>query len=475
MLSKFEKKIAEFIKSEGLFGSDDRVLLAVSGGADSTALLHVMSTLKAGGEIFAAHMNHQLRGADSDGDEEFVIAEAKKLRIDVTTMRLDVKEFAKKNKLSIETAARRLRIMNLLAIAKAKKCNVIVTAHHKDDNAETMIQRLSRGTGFRGLGGIWPVQEFGNKIRFVRPLLCIRRKKIIEYLKKRGLKWREDKTNKDCRYRRNFIRHRLIPQLQKDSQICIAEQLDILAGSARRFHKLICRRVDEVWSELSECGSGRVTLYQEKLKSETRIVKAELIRQSLLRLGSGERDLKQKHYDRILQLADENVSGKQIELPAGFIVWRQYEDLVFAKTKASPRDDERTSQIVELQIPGRTRFSGHLIEASILNTEVAGGAKFKAGKNSFIEWFDFEKLSQNLTIRFRRQGDKFQPLGVEGEKKVGKFLTDSKVLPRIRKGVMVVCANETIIWVWPIRISEQAKVTELTKKILQLQITDVSK
>ena len=403
-----------------------------------------------------------------------IVPETQKLKMDMTTRQLDVRGFAEKNKLSIETAARQLRIRNLLTIARAKKCSVIVTAHHQDDNAETIVQRLSRGTGFRGLGGIWPARKFANKIRFVRPLLCVRRKEIVEYLNKRGLKWRQDKSNEDCRYRRNFIRHRLIPYLQKDSRGCVAEQLAKLSDAARRFQNLICRRVDEVWGKVSESGAGRVTLYLEKFRLEPEAVKVELIRRSLVGLGSGERDLTQEHYERVLQLAKNNVSGKQIELPGGFIVWRQYEDMVFAKTKASPKDQERTKEVVELQIPGRTRFCGHLIEASILNTEVVGGAKYKAGKNSFVEWFDFEKLSQPLTIRFRRKGDKFRPLGVQGEKKVGKFLTDSKVLARIRKGVMVICDSEEIIWVWPIRISEQAKVSRPTGKILQLQITDVS-
>ena len=153
MLSEFEKKLADFINANKLFGSAEKILLAVSGGADSTALMYAMHDLKAenffDAELLCAHINHQLRGADGDLDEEFVVKQAKKLKLDVMTRRIDVREFARLNKLSIETAARQLRIRALIDIAKANNCELIATAHQKNDNAETIVQRLSRGTGFR--------------------------------------------------------------------------------------------------------------------------------------------------------------------------------------------------------------------------------------------------------------------------------------------------------------------------------------
>ncbi len=179
MLLEFEQKVGDFIKANELFGSAERVLLAVSGGADSTALLYAMWGLKAKGvfdaELLCAHMNHQLRGTQADLDEDFVLAQAAELKLAITTKRLDVRGFAGRNKLSIETAARKLRIESLLQIARANDCRVVATAHQKNDNAETVLQRLVRGTGFRGLGGIWPVRVFADDIRFARPLLCVRR------------------------------------------------------------------------------------------------------------------------------------------------------------------------------------------------------------------------------------------------------------------------------------------------------------
>jgi len=487
MLTEFENKVAGFIKDNIPFSPVAKVLLAVSGGADSMALLYAMCALKAEGvfntELICAHINHQLRGSDSDGDEDFVIAQANKLNLSLTTRRLDVRGFASKNKLSIETAARKLRIESLLDITKANNCNWIATGHQKNDNAETLLQRLRRGTGFRGLGGIWPVRNFADSISFVRPLLCVRRDEIIEYLKKRSLRWRVDHTNYDCTYRRNYIRHRLIPALQADCRGSIVEQLFDLSQSARKFHSLICSSVEKVWPELADCTGEKIVLDLKMFLTQPTAVKVELVRRSLARSGSGERNLTQGHFKRILQLAERNINGKRIELPDRFVVWREYGNLIFARLQESCQPQEQTKKSVELEIPGRTRFGRYLIEAAILAAEEGDVKKFKAGKSNFVEWLDLDKVKPPLVVRLRQTGDRFWPLGLGGEKKVGKFLTAAKVPQEVRRKLLIVADSEKIIWAWPIRISEQAKVTLVsaerqpvagsgTRKILQLRITD---
>ena len=324
MLSEFEKKVAGFIEANDCFSSADKILLAVSGGADSTALLHTMCALKAAGvlsaELLCTHINHQLRGAEANDDEDFVIAQARELGLTATTRRVDVRSFAHKNRLSIETAARKLRFESLLDIAKAGDCRWIATAHQKNDNAETVLQRFARGTGFRGLGGIWPVRSFAGGIYFARPFLSVRRNEIIEYLKKHNLKWRTDHTNADYTYRRNFIRHRLMPALQQDCSSSIAEQLFELSQSAQRFYSLVGKRADKILAQLSDCKDEKIKLDLKAFQSEAEPVKVELVRRSLAAVGSGERDLTHRHYGRILQLSKQNISGRKIELPGGFVV-----------------------------------------------------------------------------------------------------------------------------------------------------------
>ncbi|MFA5238898.1 MAG: tRNA lysidine(34) synthetase TilS [Phycisphaerae bacterium] len=473
MLSKFEKKVAGFIEANALLGSADKVLLAVSGGADSTALLHVMCALKAENvlpcDIICAHLNHQLRDAESDGDEAFVIAQADKLNLAVTTRRLDVRGFAGKNKLSIETAARKLRMESLLDIAKANNCKQVVTAHHKDDNAETVIQRLARGTGFRGLAGIWPMRTFSGGISFVRPLLCVSRDEIIDYLNKRNLKWRIDRTNDNCSFRRNFIRHRLLPALQQQCDCSITEQLSELSQSSQKFYSLVCSGAEKIWSELADCSADNITLDLEKFQIQPSAVKVEIVRRSLTNLGSGEKDLTYEHYENILQLAQQKTSGRKLELPVGFVARREYGNLIFTRQRKGPAV-KKSDKIVELQVPGQTQFGSFLIEATVLEADKRRFEKFKQDKSNFIEWLDLDKVKLPLVIRFRKDGDRFTPLGLASDKKIGKFLTDEKVPEEIRRKILIVADAEKIIWVWPIRISEQAKVREESRRILQLKI-----
>jgi tRNA(Ile)-lysidine synthase len=508
MLLEFEKKVAGFIKANllrqpavpetarlgrcastasGLFGPADKILLAISGGADSTALLYAMYAIKAEGVLssrfLCAHINHQLRGSESDGDEAFVVAQADKLNLAITTKRLDVRGFARKNKLSIETAARKLRIESLLDIAKANDCRWVATAHQKDDNAETIIQRLIRGTGFRGLGGIWPVRKFAGAIGFVRPLLCVRRDEIVEYLNKRNLKWRVDRTNNDCNYRRNFIRHRLLPALQQQCSGSIVEQLAELSQSAQKFYSSVCSSTDKVWLQLADCTADSVTLDLKSFLAQPPVVKVEIVRRSLTYLGGGERDLTHRHYERVLQLSQQKTNGRKTELPDGFMVWCEYGKLIFARPKGVLKPEEQISRSIKLEVPGQTRFARYLIEAAVFEAEGREFEKFKARKTNFIEWFDLDNVKLPLVVRSREQGDRFVPLGLREEKKVGKFLTAAKVPQQIRKKVFIVADAEKIIWLWPIRISGQAKVTLVspkgravagsgTRKILQLQVAD---
>ncbi len=468
--------MGEFIKVCAAFGTADKILLSVSGGADSTALLYVMSALQAAGviraELLCAHINHQLRGAEADGDEEFVAAQAESLKLAVTTRRIDVRGFARDRKMSIETAARVLRLEELVDIAKANNCAWVATGHQKNDNAETVLQRLRRGTGIRGLGGIWPVRSFGDGISFVRPLLCVSRGEIVEYLKGRGLQWREDRTNVNCTYRRNYIRHRLLPELQRDCSGCIVEELSELAESSRKFYSLVCERAKKVWEGLADFSGGILKLDLEVFRREAAAVKVELVRRGLTAVGSGEGDLTQRHYGRILQLAEQNESGKRIELPGGFVVQREYGKLIFKRAGANLKTEEQIDKSMQVKIRGRVKFGRYLIEAVVLEAGECDIERFRAEKNEFVEWFDFEKVKEPLVVRYRQAGDRFTPLGLGEEKKVGKFLTAARVPQKVREKVLVVADSKRIIWVWPVRISEQVKLTNQTRKVLQLQITD---
>ena len=480
MLSEFEKKVACFAERHELLGSARNVALAVSGGADSTALLYVMRALKGekifGAELLCAHVNHQLRGEEADLDEAFVLAQAAELNLAAATRRVDVRGFAHQNKLSIETAARQLRIGALTEIAGENHCDLIATAHQKNDNAETVLQRLARGTGFRGLGGIWPMRVFADGAAFIRPLLSVTRDEILGYLHERNVPWRRDPTNADCAYRRNYMRHRLLPALQRDCAGSVVEQLSELAQRARGLQSLIGRRADRLWPDVADCTGEQVSLDLKRFAAQPHAVQIELVRRSLTGVGCGEQGLTQRHYACILRLAQQDVTGGQMDLPGRFLVRHERGNLIFALSQADEimvgqappyiTSSTQTGEPVQLEIPGRTRFGAYLIEATICTVE----SKFRASGPA--ERFDLDKVKRPLQVRSRRAGDRFVPLGMSGEKKLGKFLTAQRVPREGRRKVLVVSDSEKIIWVWPLRISEQAKISPGTRRILQLQITD---
>lgn len=473
---EFEKKVVDFIGGNSLVESEERILVAVSGGSDSTALLYSMHALKIENilstDIVCAHINHQLRGADADMDEDFVIGLARDLNLPITTKRLDVRGFAHKSKLSIETAARMLRINTLQNIAKANNCSSIATAHHKNDNAETILHRLVRGTGFRGLAGIWPMRLFTDDIRFIRPLLSVTRTEIIEYLKTRNLQWRRDHTNADCTYTRNFIRHRLLPALQQDCTGSLVEQLSALAATARKFYTWVCNCTQKAWPQLADCSANVLKLNLQMFLTHPVPVKVELVRRGLSAVGCGQRDLKRQHFKRILQLAEKNVGGRKIELPAGFVVRREYGNLIFARSEKTSPHDGLIEKSTCLQVPGKMKFGCYLIQAATLEADGGGIKKFKTEKNNCIESFDWDKIKLPLMVRSRKAGDRFWPLGLEAEKKIGKFLTAAKVPHHLRRKLLVIEDSEKIIWLWPVRIGERAKVTDETRKVLQLEIIE---
>jgi len=479
MLSEFEKKVARFVEGHKLLGSALKVALAASGGADSTALLYAMQALKAerifNAELLCGHVNHQLRGQEADEDEGFVLAQAAALNLAAVVRRVDVRGFAQKNKLSIETAARQMRMASLTEIAAENHCDLVATAHQKNDNAETILQRLARGTGFRGLAGIWPTRVFPDAVPFVRPLLSVTRQEILRYLHERNVPWRQDCTNSDCTYRRNFIRHQLLPTLQQDCTGSLVEQLSELAQRAWGLQNLISRRADQLWPDVAHCTSGRISLDLKRFAAEPPALQIELVRRCLTGSGSGEQGLTQQHYNRILRLAQQDVTGGKMELPGGFAVRRQYGHLMFARLEREAPRDERAGGSVHLDIPGRTRFGSYVIEAAICTTDLKSEiSNIKSRSSGGPERFDLEKLKLPLRVRARQSGDRFVPLGLNEEKKVGKFLTDQRVPHDVRSRVLVVSDSEKIVWVWPVRISEQAKLSAGTRRILQLQIRMVS-
>jgi tRNA(Ile)-lysidine synthase len=261
-----------------------------------------------------------------------------------------------------------------------------------------------------------------------------------------------------------------MPALQQECKNSIVEQLSRLSQPAKRFHDLVCEVTEKAWPKLAECYGDKIKFDLEIFSSQPEPVKIELVRKGLTSLGSSERNLTQQHYEKILRLAKQNISNKKLELPCGFIVRHEYGALVFERSEKETTTANHLNEAVTLKVPGKTRFGNYLIDAIVSEANDSDIKKFKAEKNKSIERFDFDKLKLPLIVRCRRAGDRFWPLGLAGEKKLGKFVTTAKIPQQLRQKMLVIADGEKIIWLRPVRISEKAKVTSETQKMLKLQI-----
>ncbi len=480
-LDAFETQVADFIGQNALFAGTGRVLLAVSGGADSIALLHVLLSLREAGcvdaQFVCAHVNHQLRGREAEEDEAFVLQEAARWGLPVVTARIAVRQCAERNRLSVETAARRLRLEQLGAMARSHECTWIATGHQKNDNAETVVHRLWRGTGFRGLAGIWPARRFDNGLTFARPLLCVRRDEILTYLNARKLTWRQDHTNADPAHTRNRIRHRLLPALQRESTGPLIDTLSELAVAAGKLFGDIERQAVRAQRQLAERLPDGAALDAAGLAQLPVPVAAELLRRELVALGCHERDLSRKHYASVLGLARTPVGGRKATLPEGFVAQRRRDRIALTAPRLNAGNGEmaRDFEPVTLQIPGTTRFPRGTIEARVRRRSEVEADEIAGDKSPLCEYLDYDRVAQVVVVRARRPGDRLRPLGTAGEKKLGKFLTSARVPQAVRNDLLVFDDGEKIIWACPVRISERVKVTEDTRRVLHLKVTESRK
>lgn len=331
---------------------------------------------------------------------------------------------------------------------------------------------MCRGTGFRGLAGIWPSRRFDDGSQFASPLLCCTRAEIVSYLRSKQVTWREDTTNADCAYARNFIRHRLLPSLQKRSGDCLVEALARLTTSAKRLDERVRREAGLASSRHTRATEEGVAIDAPGMAALPELVAVELIRGQLTKLGCGERDLTRHHYQALLTLARANGGPGALTLPGGFVARRKHQTVVLRQPVHADESGAPNSDL-QLAVPGVTLFADHRISTCIRERPEVTLDQIRRDKGPYHEYLDLDRVELPLLVRRRRVGDRFHPLGAAGEKKVGKFLTTAKVPEKIRKQSLIFADAERIIWVCPIRISESARVVQNTRRLLELSVTCV--
>jgi tRNA(Ile)-lysidine synthase len=462
-MQTIEKKVEAFIKQKDLINKDDKILLAVSGGADSVALLCIMHKLLPA-NLHIAHINHQLRGSASLNDEYYVKLLAEKYKLPVTVELVDVNAYAKNKKLSIETAARELRLSALVRIADSKQCTAIATAHHENDNAETVLQRILRGTGYKGLAGINPKSSIKGKT-FIRPLLCLSRTGIERYLQTQNISWQTDHTNTDCRFTRNRIRHQLLPFLQKETP----DIIEMIGNLSEKCQSLTDKIEKQTNTAQQECfihtDSQQIVIDLSRFEIQPNPVQVELIQRALTMLQCGLMEYSFEHYTKIINFVKTAQVGKRFTIPGKLKIIKGYDKFFIG----SPKVSSDISEKITLNVPGRTVFGNYAIETEILKNVSLENIK---NKDKTGEIFDFEQITLPLTAKNREKGDKFKPFGQNKFKKIGKFLTSEKIDITLRDKAFLICDAYKVLWLIPIRRSNEAVINSDTKHSLKITINE---
>ncbi|OGN94603.1 MAG: tRNA lysidine(34) synthetase TilS [Chloroflexi bacterium RBG_13_51_18] len=469
-ISNLEQKVLACLREKKLVSPGERLIVAVSGGPDSVCLLSILSVLRGelGIELHIAHLNHQLRGKDSEADAKYVAGLAKRLAIPATIASRDVKSYQQQRRLSLEEAAREVRYDFLAAVAKEAGAHKVAVGHTSDDHIETLLMHLIRGSGTRGLRGLTPLAELkvsGGSLAIIRPLLCLSRQDTVVYCRARRLKPRLDASNLSLEPLRNQVRRRLIPVLHKyNPQVDIAllrlsrtasDDLDFIENEARRLMKNIIM-----------VGKSSVVIDKKGFLVLHPALQRQLLRISIESLLGSLKDIEAGHIEDIIEALDKP-AGKVIGLPFGINFTIEYDRYILAQESLSLCPFPPLEGETELKIPGRTVFSGWEIDAAVITP-----SEFKSRSretNDFSACFDFEKAGRKLAVRCRLPGDRFQPLGMAQSKKLNVFMIDARIPQAWRRRIPIVCSGEKTLWVVGFRIDERFKVRTDTKNVLRLE------
>lgn len=445
--------VYKYICKEGLLKPGDRVGIAVSGGADSVALLLVMLELrkKLGIVLAVVHFNHKLRGPDSEADEQFVAELSARFALEFFREAGSVVLHSAQQHLSLEAAGRSLRYEYFSRLLGATTLNRIATAHTLDDQAETVLLKVVRGAGTRGLSAIYPrlaanelpgshgVQPPGSGKSVIRPLLGIRRENIESYLRAREQTWREDKTNSDVRYSRNLVRHEILPQLERSLNPSVRETLAETSDVARAEEEYWTDKVGKLLPDVWKLRNDDVerSLDAVFLSTQPLALQRRLVRAAAASLGLR---LEFKHVEQILELSsDQRCQPSSTILPGGWMAARSRNEIHFLGVGSESSASVNYEYI--LPVPGQVIVpeAGRLIEAILVRSGDESGYNPDHALDATL-------LADELRIRNWRPGDRFWPAHSKGPKKIKELLQRQKLTGIVRKTWPVVVSGNEVIW-----------------------------
>ncbi|MCG9968298.1 tRNA lysidine(34) synthetase TilS [Pelotomaculum terephthalicicum JT] len=459
------REVRAYIERCRMVERGDRVVVAVSGGPDSVALLHLLHCLTRDLEIslHVAHLNHMFRGAESEADALFVAGVAGRYQLPATVEAVDVPAYRSARGLPAQVAAREVRYRFLEEVAKKNGAGKIALAHQADDQAETILINFLRGAGTTGLKGIMPVRD--NYI--IRPLLAIRRSQIERYCAEMNLPFRNDSSNLKPVYLRNRVRRELIPLLKNAYNPGLTASLLRLGEICREEDGYLEEQALKAYRQAGlNDGDGVIRLSLARLREMPKAVVRRVVRLAWRDLTGSGRDLSFTHTKAVLDLLDSEATGLSASLPAGIAAIRSYAAL---ELRAERKNPEPGHYLYPLKVPGSTYIPelDRTVRASLTAVEDAPEPRFLPATEALL---DFAKLPPQIFVRRRLKGDVFCPYGHRSAVKLKDFLIKQKVPQAQRDCLPLVCTPEEIIWIGGIRVGEKWKIDNDTAKILHLEL-----
>lgn len=455
-----KEKVGNYIKEHHMVEKDGRILAAVSGGADSLCLLLLLHELRdeLGFTLCAIHVEHGIRGEESLRDAAFVEKTCGEYGIPCKVCRCKALEYAREKGQTVEEAARELRYGLFQEAAQEFGADRIAVAHNQNDCAETMLFHLARGTGLKGLRGILPVRG-----QVIRPLLCIGRREIEEYLARRGQAFCVDRTNGELLYARNKIRHQALPPLVEVNANAVSHMFRTaeLVSEAAELVRDLCVRARETYACQREEGMH----ISKELLLEPLLVQRETLLGLLSEMAGNGKDIAMVHVQQLMDLfARQN--GRAVDLPYGVRARRTYRGILLERREAEPKEGPWCREIsagecVYLPSYGYELYT-RLLDKFPQNEEIP--------KKMYTKWFDYDKIKGTMRLRTRQEQDYLVIDAKGSRKKLKKYFIDEKIPEYRRDSVLLLADDAHILWVVGHRISEDVKVTEHTKRILEIQL-----
>lgn len=445
-----EQKVLEYMKKYHMIERGDRVLIGLSGGADSAALFHILRQYRQtlGFELLAVHVNHGLRGEEARRDQEFVEDLCRSYQITCRAVEVSVRQAAEEKGIGLEEAGREVRRDVFRRQAGQWNCTKLALAHHKNDQAETMLHHLARGTGLAGLAGLLPTDGFR-----IRPLLCSEREEIDHYLQEKGYPHVEDSSNQDEGYTRNRIRNELLPgmkaRVNERAVEHMAKTAEIL-GQAEIYLESQGRKLLERYQ--------RQAFLEEAFFYEDGVPVYYGLR-TLLGECFSVRDIGTGHYEALMGWAGKPV-GKVLQLPRGIRARREYGGVSFYREKEKEHQEDFS---MELNIPGETKGSGLRMECRIFEKDFQ-----QIPQKTYTKWLNYDKIKGTVEVRTRKPGDYLVINSSGGRKKLKEYFIERKVPRERRDQIMLVAQGQEILWAVGLRLNEAYKVLPDTRQILEI-------